>query len=90
MNVGVAYAKQSAQAWIKIEVPEGSSVEQVIELSGLLQQFPEIDLAVNKVGIFGSVAKLTATVKDGDRVEIYRPIHPEAELLERRDAKAQA
>lgn len=37
-----------------------------------------------KVGIFGTVAKLDKPVKEGDRVEIYRPIHPEAELLEKK------
>ncbi|MGB0659389.1 MAG: RnfH family protein [Mangrovicoccus sp.] len=87
MNVGVAFAKQSAQVWLKMEVPDGSTVREVIELSGLLQQFPEIDLETNKVGIFGAVAKLDKVVKDGERVEIYRPIHPEAELLEKNDAK---
>ncbi len=88
MNVGIAFAKQSAQVWIKMEVPDGATVQEVIELSGLLKQFPEIDLATNKVGIFGTVSKLSATVKDGDRVEIYRPIHPEAELLDRKEARA--
>mgnify|MGYP001164770179 CR=1 FL=1 len=87
MNVGVAFAKQSAQVWMKIEVPDGSTVREVIERSGLLEQFPEIDLAVNKVGIFGAVTKLDKEVKEGDRVEIYRPIHPEAEFLERKDAR---
>ncbi|WP_108260431.1 RnfH family protein [Mangrovicoccus ximenensis] len=87
MNVGVAFAKQSAQVWIRIEVPDGSTVREVIERSGLLAQFPEIDLEVNKVGIFGAVAKLDKPVKEGDRVEIYRPIHPEAELLDRKGAR---
>lgn len=85
MNVGVAFAKQSAQVWIKIVVPDESTVADVIEQSGLLEQFPEIDLEVNKVGIFGAVKKLNTKVKEGDRVEIYRAIHPDAELLERKD-----
>ncbi|WP_095590461.1 RnfH family protein [Actibacterium ureilyticum] len=85
MNVGVAFAKQSAQFWIRIEVPDGATVQQVIEQSGLLDQFPEIDLAVNRVGIFGALTKLDKPVKDGDRVEVYRPIHPDAELLDRKD-----
>ncbi len=84
MNVGVAYAKSTAQVWKHIEVPEGATVGEVIERSGLLDQFPEIDLALNKVGIFGAVAKLEKPVKEGDRVEIYRPIHPDAELLEKK------
>ncbi len=84
MNVGVAYAKPTAQIWRNIDVPEGATVRDVIERSGLLEQFPEIDLAVNRVGIFGAVAKLDKPVAEGDRVEIYRPIHPDAELLEKR------
>lgn len=84
MNVGVTFAKNTAQVWLKIEVPDGSTVRDVIETSGLLDQFPEIDLGVNKVGIFGTIAKLDKPVKEGDRVEIYRPIHPEAEYLEKK------
>ncbi|MGF1659257.1 MAG: RnfH family protein [Rubrimonas sp.] len=84
MNVGVAYARPLMQVWKQIEVPDGATVRDVIERSGLLEQFPEIDLAVNKVGVFGAVARLDKAVKPGDRVEIYRPIHPDAELLEQR------
>ncbi|MCV6596971.1 MAG: RnfH family protein [Mangrovicoccus sp.] len=84
MNVGVAYAKNATQVWMKIEVPDGATVGDVIEQSGLLEQFPEIDLEVNKVGIFGAVKKLHMKVQEGDRVEIYRPINPDAELLEKR------
>ncbi len=84
MNVGITFAKPTTQVWMNIEVPEGACVRDVIERSGLLRQFPEIDLDVNKVGIFGSIAKLGKPVKEGDRVEIYRPIHPDAELLEKK------
>lgn len=88
MNVSVAFARHSSQFWVKMEVPDGSTVQEVIELSGVLQHFPEINLEENKVGIFGSITKLSAPVKDGDRVEIYRPIYPEAELLDRRSEAA--
>ncbi|MEM8595802.1 MAG: RnfH family protein [Pseudomonadota bacterium] len=84
MNVGIAFARPTAQVWKNLEVAEDATVRDVIEASGLLEQFPEIDLTVNKVGIFGTVAKLDKAVKEGDRVEIYRPIHPDAELLEKR------
>ncbi|WP_226625269.1 RnfH family protein [Alloyangia pacifica] len=84
MNVGIAYARPTAQIWRNLEVPEGATVREVIEASGLLGEFPELDLAVNKVGIFGAIAKLEKPVKEGDRVEIYRPIHPDAELLEKK------
>mgnify|MGYP001825646348 CR=1 FL=1 len=48
--------------------------DQAIRASGMLEQFPDIDLAVNKVGVFGKLGKLSDTLLDGDRVEIYRPL----------------
>ena len=85
MNVGVAYADKFKKVWLKLEVPNGSTVRETIEHSGLLAQFPEIDLNIQRVGIFGKLTKLTATVADGDRVEIYRDITADPETVERRD-----
>ena len=84
MNVGVCYAEADRQLWMRLEVPEGSDVEKAIELSGILQQYPEIDLTQQKVGIFGKLAKLDAAVKEGDRVEIYRKITVDPKLVKRR------
>jgi putative ubiquitin-RnfH superfamily antitoxin RatB of RatAB toxin-antitoxin module len=85
MNVGTAYDSGKKQVWLKFEAPDGSTVKEVIELSGLLNMFPEIDLETQKVGIFGKVSKLDAVVKEGSRVEIYRPITADPETVERRD-----
>ena len=85
MNVGVAYASPKKHVWLKIEVPDGSTVQEIISLSGLLKQFPEIDLDTQKVGIFGKLTKLDAVVEEGSRIEIYRPITADPELVERRD-----
>ncbi len=85
MNVGVAYADKFKQVWLKLEVPDDSTVRQAIEHSGLLQQFPEIDLDNQKVGIFGKVTRLDAKLEEGSRIEIYRPITADPELVERRD-----
>lgn len=74
MKVGIAYALPYRQAWFNIELPDGATIKDAIERSGILSQFPEIDLEKNKVGIFGKVSKLDAVLNDGDRVEIYRPI----------------
>lgn len=87
MNVGVAYADKFKKVWLKLEVPDGSTVQQAIEHSGLLNQFPEIDLDTQKVGIFGKLSKLTAKVVEGDRVEIYRDITADPETVERRDSE---
>ncbi|MES9813408.1 MAG: RnfH family protein [Candidatus Thiodiazotropha sp.] len=85
MNVGVAYADKFKQVWLKLEVPDGSTVREAIEHSGMLKQFPEIDLCRQKVGIFGKVTKLDAKIEEGTRVEIYREITADPELVERRD-----
>jgi uncharacterized protein len=85
MNIGVAYGDRLKQVWLKLDVPEGSTVLQAIQRSGLLDLFPEIDLERQKVGIFGKVAKLDAVLEEGSRVEIYRPITADPESVERRD-----
>jgi len=85
MHVGVAYADSSKQIWLKLDVPEGSTVKDAIEKSGLLTRFPEIDLATQKIGIFGKLAKLDTVLEEGTRVEIYRPITADPETAERRD-----
>ncbi len=74
MLVEVAYAKPEKQVIIPLEVDETCTIEKAIMLSNIQQQFPEIDLQKNKVGIFGKVAKLTDILRDKDRVEIYRPL----------------
>jgi hypothetical protein len=85
MNVGVAYADKFKQVWLKLEVPDGCTVREAIEESGLLEQFPDIDLEQQKVGVFGKITKLDALIEEGARIEIYRAITADPELVERRD-----
>ena len=72
--VEVAYALPDKQVILALDVAANASIEAVIRASGILAQFPEIDLASNKVGVFGKLGKLTDTLLPGDRVEIYRPL----------------
>jgi uncharacterized protein len=84
MNVGVCYAEVDRQLWMRLEVPDNSTIEDAIKLSGVLKLYPEINLAGQKVGIFGKIAALDTPVKDGDRVEIYRQITADPQLVQRR------
>lgn len=84
MNVGVCYAEVGRQLWMRLEVPDNSTVEEAINLSGVLALYPEINLSTQKVGIFGKIATLSTPVKDGDRVEIYRPITADPQQVQRR------
>ena len=74
LEVEVAYARPEVQMIVAVKVVLGSTVEDAIKLSGLLHNFPEVDLAANQVGIFGNLTKLNAPVKAGDRVEVYRQL----------------
>jgi hypothetical protein len=74
IRVEVAYAREAAQALLPVQGPMGLTIADAIERSGIMQRFPEIDLDVNKVGVFGKVAKLDTPLADGDRVEIYPPL----------------
>ena len=74
INVEVVYALAERQELIKVKLPEGATVQQAVEASGLLQKYPQIDLPKTKLGIFGKLAKVDAVVRDRDRVEIYRPL----------------
>ena len=84
MNVGVCYAEIDRQLWMRIEVPDSSTIEDTITLSGVLKLYPEINLGNQKVGIFGKIAALDTPVKEGDRVEIYRQITVDPQTVQRR------
>ncbi len=72
--VEIAYALPSEQLIVPIKVIESITAEQAIKASGILQKFPEIDLSINKIGVFGKLTKLDAPLRHLDRVEIYRPL----------------
>jgi putative ubiquitin-RnfH superfamily antitoxin RatB of RatAB toxin-antitoxin module len=72
--VEIAYALRERQVLLALEVEEGTSARQAIERSGVLRQFPQIDLARDGIGVFGKVVPLDTPLRDGDRVEIYRPL----------------
>jgi putative ubiquitin-RnfH superfamily antitoxin RatB of RatAB toxin-antitoxin module len=72
--VEVAYALPMEQLIIPIKFNEGITAEQAIKASGILSKYPEIDLAINKIGIFGKLTKLDTRLRHLDRVEIYRSL----------------
>lgn len=89
MQVGIAYAEPGSQLWLTLEVPEGTTVREVIEASGVLKQFPHIDLQTQKVGIFGRLVKLDTPLRAGDRVEIYRAIVCDPQTVPRKDGSSE-
>ncbi len=75
VTIEVAYAASThEQVVVSFDIPAGSTVEHAIRVSGILDRFPHIDLSADAVGIFGQRASLKDSVRNGDRVEIYRPL----------------
>ncbi len=74
VDVEVAFATPDKQLIIPVKLEQGASVQQAIDGSGMLNQFPEIDLTRLNVGVFGKGCDLEKTVEQGDRIEIYRPL----------------
>lgn len=67
IDVEVAYALPENQTILKLRVPAGTTIEQAVRESAILERYPEIDLAINQVGIFGKLNKLDAPLRNGDR-----------------------
>jgi len=84
MKVGIAYALPTRQVWFDVDLPDGATIKDAIERSGILKQFPDIDLEKQKVGVFSKVSKLDTALEDGDRVEIYRPITCDPKMLKKK------
>lgn len=87
VTVEVAYATPEKQLILTVQVPQGTTVAQCIERSGIEQHFADIDLNQQKVGIWNKAAKLDAAPRDGDRIEIYRPLIADPKAVRKRRAE---
>ena len=87
ITVEVAYALPEKQYLQRVKLDEGTTVEEAIRASGLLELRSDIDLSKNKVGIYSRPVKLMDVLSDGDRVEIYRPLIADPKELRRQRAE---
>ena len=74
IDVEIVYASSEQQCTIAVSAPKGTTVRAAIERSRIAEQFPALDLAQNRVGIYGRLCNLDDMVTTGDRVEIYQPL----------------
>lgn len=88
IQIEVAYALPHKQTLLSLDVLEGTTVECAIQQSGVLAQYPEIQLATNKVGIFSKPVPLNTVLRDRDRIEIYRPLIADPKEIRRQRANA--
>lgn len=90
MRVEVVYALPLKQDVISLEVAAGTTVGEAVAASGILARHPDIDVRVNRVGIWGRPAALDTLLREGDRVEIYRPLQVDPKEVRRRRASKKA
>ncbi|OAJ56078.1 RnfH family protein [Paraburkholderia ginsengiterrae] len=74
LSIEVCYASAKEQTVIAVEMPEGATLQQALEASGILRRYPQIDLGTQRVGVYGKLKPLDTVLADHDRVEIYRPL----------------
>jgi putative ubiquitin-RnfH superfamily antitoxin RatB of RatAB toxin-antitoxin module len=74
IKVEVAYALPHKQAILAIELPVGATALEAAQQSGITGKFEGVDLDNATLGIFGQVVAPGQVLRDGDRVEVYRPL----------------
>jgi len=70
----------------ELHMHAGATIAQAIQDSKLLEQLPHIDLAQQRVGIFGKLKTMDTVVREGDRIEIYRALQADPKETRRRRA----
>jgi len=86
INVEVAYALPEKQIIRAVNVDAGTTLGAAIVQSGIMMDFPELELEDAKVGIFGKACAMTTVLSEGDRVEIYRPLIADPKEVRRQRA----
>ncbi|MCL2644746.1 MAG: RnfH family protein [Betaproteobacteria bacterium] len=88
IEIEVVYALPHSQDVITVSMPEGATVLEAVEASGLLLKYPEIELGKrNKLGIYNKPALPDTVLRDCDRVEIYRPLIADPKAVRKQRAE---
>lgn len=80
--VEVVVALPDRQSVYAVELEQGASVMQAIEASGVRRAEPNLVIDPARLGIFARRVGPDDVLREGDRVEIYRPL-----LLDPKEAR---
>jgi putative ubiquitin-RnfH superfamily antitoxin RatB of RatAB toxin-antitoxin module len=89
LAVQVCWIAPGAPVLVDLIVPEGTTLQSAIDKSGVLYAVSATDLATAKTGIFGKIKSPDTLLREGDRIEIYRPLiaDPKQSRRQRADKK---
>ena len=86
IHIQICYARLEQQVLVEHVVDAGTTIQQAIVSSGIIEQMPEIDISVFRVGIYSKIKTLDTVVREHDRIEIYRPLIADPKDSRRRRA----
>ncbi len=89
ITVEVVYATEQFVEIINVNLDEGSTVLQAIEISDIRNKYPGIEVSEGRVGIYSKICHLDDVVSQGDRIEIYRPLRADPKEARRLRAERQ-
>jgi uncharacterized protein len=84
IRVEVVFALPARQDLQTVSLPAGATVADAIEAAGLAARFPQEQIDALPAGIWGKIVTRQRRVRDGDRVEVYRPLELDPRDLRRR------
>lgn len=90
IHVEVVLAMPDRQEIVALEVGAGTSLAEAIKLSAVAEKFENFEPDLTRVGIFGHKARADQVLRDGDRVELYRPLIADPKEVRRQRALKQA
>lgn len=88
IRVEVAYAKPDEQLILAVNLPRSASPAEAVAASLIAEKFPEIQLDNLALGVFGKAITAKYQLREGDRIEIYRPLIADPKEARRRRAEA--
>lgn len=87
LRVEVAYVEPGRQFLQVLQLPAGADVAQALAAAELARQFPQLDIDQCRLGIFSRPATPATLLRDGDRIEVYRPLIANPKDVRRRRAE---
>ena len=87
IRVEVAYAEPERQKIITLTMNEGTTLQQAVERSGMVCFFSHLDVSKADFGVFSLPRSRDYVLRDGDRVEIYRPLIADPKEMQRQQAR---
>jgi uncharacterized protein len=90
ISVEIVYAQPQRSIAKSLSMPPGARIADALTLAAADEDFRGLDLANAAVGVFGKLANREQPLKEGDRIEIYRPLLEEPKLARRERANRKA